>query len=863
MTHRRLLQQRHLAGLLTVSCLLLASSAYADVFGRLRFTVHDAAGKPVQGANVIFHDTAGVNADFNVISDANGAALSPPLEIRPWRVTTQIVTFTTDTRTINVTADTSTDISIALTKRVITSSSTIRIPLNSNTSTSNRIDQSRLKFGSTAGNRQSLRNLLITNPGFVQDSVNQAHPRGEHSATSIYLNGFRLPGAFQGRTGQVLLPETIQSMDVQTGGYSPEYGGETAAVLNVNLRAGTIKPFQSYVVDGGEYSTYDQSLSLGGQLGDPISGGSGAVARKFGYLFDFSGRSTANALEPPQPDKQTTHNGGESQSFFGNFNYTPSSHDQFTLALEDAPASTQIANRTGLSDQYASVGQGYGFGGARNPDGNIGAGVVLNADGTVPLGGGAVPLASQQDTGQNIYQHDENQFSNLNFRHSFSSGLTGLVSFGATRSRLDIRNGNPAAPALSALPADSSIEYNPTILKASSDSEFAGSLTQAQGTHTYKAGFLLDKQSGSESYQLQPGSQFALDALYAGDPNLVPAGTAQVDASGNPVLDALGNQIYTSAAGAVTPNVPVHRQGYYNAFYVQDTWRAARKLSVNYGLRYDQYKQDETVNSRTQSEKKNFLGPRLNLAYLVTSITTLRLSYNKLFVQPPLAQGSVVGAPILPETYDDYNASVEHQVAPNQTAKLAYYYKNITNQIDTNLLIPGTQIGVYTSVNFEHGTAHGVELSYTLSPRGGVGTGAYLAYANSIDKPSGLQNTGAPVPPYNDHDVQNTLSTGVDYTLASGAFVGINVYHSSGTQSSIIGNYYPINNAITLNNSHRSAHTEVNLQLASPKLAGLGALELDVDNIFNSRRPFNFNSGFSGTRFQQGRRIVLSLNGSF
>ena len=255
--------------------------------------------------------------------------------------------------------------------------------------------------------------------------------------------------------------------------------------------------------------------------------------------------------------------------------------------------------------------------------------------------------------------------------------------------------------------------------------------------------------------------------------------------------------------------------------------------------------------------------PSVSSPIMVTPITTLRLSYNKLFVQPPLAQGSVVGAPILPETYDDYNASVERQFGSNQTVKIAYYYKNMTNQIDTNLLIPGTQIGVFTSVNFQHGSAHGVDLSYTLNPRNGVGPGAYLAYANSIDKPSGLQNTGAPVPPYNDHDVQNTLSTGVDYSFRSGASAGINIYHSSGTQSSIIGNYYPINNATALNNSHRSAHTEVNLQFSSPRIGRVGSLGLSIDNIFNSRRPFNFNSGFSGTRFQQGRRIVLSLNGNF
>ena len=32
-----------------------------------------------------------------------------------------------------------------------------------------------------------------TAAGVVQDSVNQYHPRGEHSSTTIFLNGFELP----------------------------------------------------------------------------------------------------------------------------------------------------------------------------------------------------------------------------------------------------------------------------------------------------------------------------------------------------------------------------------------------------------------------------------------------------------------------------------------------------------------------------------------------------------------------------------------------------------------------------------------------------------------------------------------------
>ena len=99
------------------------------------------------------------------------------------------------------------------------------------------------------------------------------------------------------------------------------------------------------------------------------------------------------------------------------------------------------------------------------------------------------------------------------------------------------------------------------------------------------------------------------------------------------------------------------------------------------------------------------------------------------------------------------------------------------------------------------------------------------------------------------------------------------MYHSSGPEFSILGQFYPLNplngNSNVLDGGHRQAHTEVNLRLAtSPRLIGFGpsggiGLGLDVQNVFNSRRPENFNSGFSGTRFQLGRRVLLTLTGSF
>jgi len=845
-----------------VCLFVLATAARADVFGRLRFVVRDQAGKPVQSANIIFHDTAGVNPDFNVLSDADGVALSPPLEIRPWRITTQVASFITDTRLVPVVADTSTDVDIVLVRRVVTGTSRVIVPQNQTTSETRRNLDFIQKIPATRSNPQNFPRLLLTVPGFVESSVNVVHPRGEHASTAIYINGFQLPGVLQGRAGPQISPDIIQSADIQTGGYSPEYGSETAAILNLNLRSGPIKPFQTVNFGAGGYKTLDQELTFGGQ-----AGAGGGQAGPFRYLFNIINRTTDNLLEPPQPGDQSAHNHGRAITAFGNLEYVAGRNDNLSLLLNTAPAQSQIANRTGLPDKYAPVGQGFGYGGARNADGS--------EAGTTPdltvVGSQVLPIASQQGTNQDVYQNDENRFGVLNYRHNFGGALTGLLSLGATLARLDIRNHNPSIDLGSTDPAtgllttiDNSIEYNPTILRKSSQSELSGSLTKMAGNHTYKGGFLLTSQVGDESYQFTPQSQLALDSLAAvqgSGPQLIPNGTYQIDTAGNQIADVLGNPVYQiDPTSTATPVVQVHRSGYYNAFYLQDTWRATRQFTANYGLRLDSYYGKQSLSPDTV--KKNYLSPRVNLAYAFTPQTTVRLNYDKLFSQPPLAQGAILGTNLVPQTTDMYEVSLERRIVAGQNLKVSYYYKNTRNEFDTGILIPYTQIGAYTTLQYTTQGTHGFEVGYDFSPRGAAGLGGFLAYTNSIAKPNGLNQNGGPAPIVNDHDQRNTLSAGLSYTFPSQAFGGLEVYYGTSEASSVLKPIGPSNNN-TLGNGARNSHYSFDLRLGHPHLLGPAGLELDVENLTNNVSVLNFNSGFSGTRFQQGRRLVLRVTGSF
>lgn len=88
----------------------------------------------------------------------------------------------------------------------------------------------------------------------------------------------------------------------------------------------------------------------------------------------------------------------------------------------------------------------------------------------------------------------------------------------------------------------------------------------------------------------------------------------------------------------------------------------------------------------------------------------------------------------------------------------------------------------------------------------------------------------------------------------SGANAWLNLIYSSGLASSVLYDGGP-----------RQQRTEVNLLLSSGQRLIKSGLRVDgeVQNLFASKQVINFQSAFSGTRFQQGRRVLLDIGGKF
>ncbi|MEI8281409.1 MAG: TonB-dependent receptor [Armatimonadota bacterium] len=683
------------------------------------------------------------------------------------------------------------------------------------------------KFGGGGGGNDNNK-LTKGQAGVAEDSAGQAHVRGEHGEIAYVVDGVPLPDTLSGRQGSIVVQSTIQSLEMITGGFAPEFGGQTAAILNITTLADVKQTKADYTLSGGSFNTFSGQLTYVSPLGT-----------KANAVVDIAKNRTSNAQESPQPDNQTAHNDGASSSYFTKLRFTPNSKDALTVTLSNSPGNTQIANRAGLPASFAQAGQGYGLFGLRNADGTR---PDVNGSNSGLLGAAPMMLGSQQQVGQDINQKEVSEFATVNFSRKITKTESFQMAFTVLHSGQDVSSNNPTLDQNN-LPVDSSIEFSPTAIRNIHHFQLSGNWDVKRGAHQIKSGFLLDSQSGNESYRIEPGSQLALDALAAIAPNLAPAGTASSD------LDINGNPVFT-ATGAI-PTLNVHRTGSYKAAYIQDTYRAG-KFTANYGLRGDWYSQEQNLGQTNISTFE--LSPRVNLEYQSDSKTVFRAAYNHLFNSPPLAQGAVIGAAIQPETLNQYDFAVTKKLASNRSVTVAYYYKDITNQVDTGLLIPGSQIGLYSAVNLARGGVHGVEVSYDIGAPKGGGWDSYLHYSLSAAKPNGVDSTGADVPDFNDHDQRHTVGVGAAFTWKNGASFSATLDYGSGLASSPIAP-----------SESRNPRSQVDLHYSTGEqlFKGKGGLNFDVSNLFDSRTVINFQSAFSGTRFMQGRRIGLSVFGRF
>lgn len=404
-----------------------------------------------------------------------------------------------------------------------------------------------------------------------------------------------------------------------------------------------------------------------------------------------------------------------------------------------------------------------------------------------------------------------------------------------------------------------------------------GSFSYVGHGHTLKAGIQYTRTPVRENFSFYPTDPNAFGPIQDENGSLFP----------NPVLQF-------SASNPFTFNN--ERTGRTLSGFVQDRFSPFKNLTLDLGVRFDDYKL--LIHERAAS-------PRIGLAYLAPKTQTVfRLSYNRLFQPPPaenlllasseeaarlsplaVITGEIAVKPVLPDKEHVFEAGVQQQVTKFARLTLSAYNKQIRNFSDKDQFF---DTGVIFPVAIFAGRVTGFEARLDTAEWRGLS--GFASYANSRafgitpivgglflgEAVGALANPGLRFP--NDHDERNAGQFQINYThKKSGWWTSFGGRYDSGvpvdaepgtTLAQFVSEGFDprLFNEIDFERGRVKPRAIFNfstgVDLLRNERVGVSAA-LDVENITNKLFLYNFESVFSGTHVgpprQWSGRITLKF----
>jgi hypothetical protein len=137
-------------------------------------------------------------------------------------------------------------------------------------------------------------NSLVANlmPGASQSHDNFINVRGNEFSPHEFINGVSFLDNTQPQFSPGVSPQIFETVDLMTGGFTPEYGNRFGGVLDITTRSGAALAGHGDVnFRGATVDNYDLNADYGGQVG------------KIGYYAFVDGFTSSRYLDPPEPEE--------------------------------------------------------------------------------------------------------------------------------------------------------------------------------------------------------------------------------------------------------------------------------------------------------------------------------------------------------------------------------------------------------------------------------------------------------------------------------------------------------------------------------------------------------------------------------
>jgi len=554
--------------------------------------------------------------------------------------------------------------------------------------------------------------------GAVPAPTGEVHIRGMHGEFSYIIDGIPVSLGVFGGLNEVVDPKVVNKIKFITGGFSSEFGGQLAAVLEVENR-----------IPSGNFH-FDFSNYAGSYL---VFNGTSPFHKGIDVPSGHSSNAPGDTLGGSVGPFRTINSNGQSLSFSGHFNkigYFLFGFRQQTDRRIDPPVATLFNDK---GTDYFLYGK-------------LDYSLTKNDYLTLNLNYGTTQTQVPFDINSQGYAPDKetagNSFQTLSYTHIFPSGkdkqqklFVGLIG----------RQG--------------SLQYLPSSISPVTFS-FAGDSTL----------YALNQDRGFSSFGINSKYDISFSRYFSGFAGInFTATNGKADFTSR---DSLGN------AG---PSEFDKYSGSDFGIFAGIHWLPVKYIGLDLGLRYDQHIAPDAGLSKQISPriKLSFLIDKNNSGYIYFGRLFMPTNVEGLkALASNVTQG---GTATLPERDDFFEAVFTHKFNFGLIAKTAAYYKYSSPGLDdesigssavktpVNIAIVKTT-GIELSFSYEHPKIPiGVFINTALIHAYGIGavTGGFLQILDD--------GTGTDL----DHDQRLTITSGLNYHPKNW-FAELNANYGSG-----------------------------------------------------------------------------------